>query len=502
MDSNITEFYKNKTIFLTGGSGFLGKLIIEKLLRTTEVERIYMLIRPKRGEQIQSRMAAFRSNFMFSELLKLKANSLERVLPIAGDCALPDLGLSEADRQVLIKEVQVVVHGAATVNFVEPLSIALRINTRATRLLVQLAKQMGRLEAYVHVSTAFSNCPVEHIGECFYPELLSCTADKVLALQDQLSDDLIDQMTPALLGKFPNTYTYTKALAEQVVQREAADLPICIFRPAMILPSLKEPFQGCIDNLYGPIALSYGCAAGVVRVVTLKKESRSNVVPVDYCVNLVLSCAWQTAVATQLNAQRRIPAPDPTIYNFAPAARNPITWGQYAVTYEKNRHIYPVNQMIWFPFAILTNNLWLFKLLTVLYHHLPGFLIDMGLRLKGQKPRMKRIYSKVHEGLKILLPFAFPNWTFEMGNSDRLLQCMSPQDRLKFDFDMNILDWKQYMVVALMGMRAYLFKEELTKESLQSAKKLYKRFLILNYVVHFIACCIPAALLWWVYMKF
>ncbi|KRF77777.1 uncharacterized protein Dvir_GJ19303, partial [Drosophila virilis] len=174
-----------------------------------------MLIRPKRGEQIQSRMAVLRSNFMFSELLKLKANSLEKVIPIAGDCALPDLGLSEADRQVLTEEVQVVVHSAATVNFVEPLSSALSINTRATRLLVQLAKQMGRLEAFVHVSTAFSNCPVEHIRECFYPELLSCSADKVLALQDQLSCELIDQMTPALLGKFPNTYTYTKALAEQ-----------------------------------------------------------------------------------------------------------------------------------------------------------------------------------------------------------------------------------------------------------------------------------------------
>ncbi|XP_032295178.1 fatty acyl-CoA reductase wat [Drosophila virilis] len=499
MDSNITEFYKNKTIFLTGGSGSLGKLIIEKLLRSTEVERIYMLIRPKRGEQIQSRMAVLRSNFMFSELLKLKANSLEKVIPIAGDCALPDLGLSEADRQVLTEEVQVVVHSAATVNFVEPLSSALSINTRATRLLVQLAKQMGRLEAFVHVSTAFSNCPVEHIRECFYPELLSCSADKVLALQDQLSCELIDQMTPALLGKFPNTYTYTKALAEQVLQREAADLPICIFRPGMILPSYKEPFKGCIDNLYGPIAISYGIIAGVVRVMPIRKEARSNVVPVDYCVNLVLSCAWQTAVAT---AQRRVPAQDPTIYNFAPSAQNPITWGQYRSSLYKYKRIYPVNQMIWFPFVTAPTSWWSLKLFLVFYHHLPGFLIDMCLRLRGQKPRMKRIYNKVHKGIKTLRPFTFPNWTFEMRNSDRLLQCMSPQDRLKYEFDINGIDWKQYMSITIMGVRVYLLKEELTEESLQSAKKLYKRFLILNYLVHFIACCIPVAILWWVYVKF
>lgn len=32
-NSPMREFFKNKTLFLTGGTGFLGKLIIEKLLR-------------------------------------------------------------------------------------------------------------------------------------------------------------------------------------------------------------------------------------------------------------------------------------------------------------------------------------------------------------------------------------------------------------------------------------------------------------------------------------
>lgn len=150
---------------------------------------------------------------------------------ITGDCKEPDLGISPTDRALLTQEVELVVHSAATVNFAEPLHVALDINARATRHMLQLAKDMKRLVAFVHVSTAFSNCVIHHIKERFYPEHLSCRVNKVLELGELLNTDLLDRMAPALLDRFPNTYTYTKALAEQLVQTEAGDLPVCIFRP-------------------------------------------------------------------------------------------------------------------------------------------------------------------------------------------------------------------------------------------------------------------------------
>lgn len=53
----IQEFFRNKTIFLTGGTGFMGKILVEKLLRSCpHVKRIYLLIRPKRGKDIQERL--------------------------------------------------------------------------------------------------------------------------------------------------------------------------------------------------------------------------------------------------------------------------------------------------------------------------------------------------------------------------------------------------------------------------------------------------------------
>lgn len=57
-----------------------------------------------------------------------------------------------------------------------------------------------------------------------------------------MDDDLVNDITPKLLGKTPNTYIYTKALAESLVQQEGAKLNIAIVRPSIIGASWKEPF--------------------------------------------------------------------------------------------------------------------------------------------------------------------------------------------------------------------------------------------------------------------
>lgn len=55
--NNIAQFYDNKTIFITGGTGFLGKALIEKLLRTCSgLDSIYLLMRPKRGVMVDQRL--------------------------------------------------------------------------------------------------------------------------------------------------------------------------------------------------------------------------------------------------------------------------------------------------------------------------------------------------------------------------------------------------------------------------------------------------------------
>ena len=57
LPSEIVSFYKHKTIFITGATGFLGKVLIEKLLRTCyDLDKIYVLIRSKKGHSASHRL--------------------------------------------------------------------------------------------------------------------------------------------------------------------------------------------------------------------------------------------------------------------------------------------------------------------------------------------------------------------------------------------------------------------------------------------------------------
>lgn len=54
---SVSDFYNGKTVFITGGTGFMGKVLLEKLLRSCHgVARIYLLIRPKKGQQARERL--------------------------------------------------------------------------------------------------------------------------------------------------------------------------------------------------------------------------------------------------------------------------------------------------------------------------------------------------------------------------------------------------------------------------------------------------------------
>jgi len=48
-----------------------------------------------------------------------------------------------------------------------------------------------------------------------------------------MDSELIEAVTPKLIGKRPNTYTFTKALAEHMLMKEGNNLPIAIVRPSI-----------------------------------------------------------------------------------------------------------------------------------------------------------------------------------------------------------------------------------------------------------------------------
>ena len=57
MSLNVKEYYAGKNIMLTGCTGFLGKVVLEKLLRSCpDLNKVYVMVRPKRNIPIMDRI--------------------------------------------------------------------------------------------------------------------------------------------------------------------------------------------------------------------------------------------------------------------------------------------------------------------------------------------------------------------------------------------------------------------------------------------------------------
>ena len=59
----IADFYKGRSIFITGSTGFMGKVLVEKLLHACpDIQTIYLLVRPLKGRDIQCRLQELTNN--------------------------------------------------------------------------------------------------------------------------------------------------------------------------------------------------------------------------------------------------------------------------------------------------------------------------------------------------------------------------------------------------------------------------------------------------------
>ena len=84
---------------------------------------------------------------------------------------------------------------------------------------------------------------------------------------------MIDQITPQLIGDKPNTYTYTKHLAEDLLIKEAGNMPIAIVRPSIVGAAWKEPLP------VGSFFFLYIITGFIIYLDTWLKSLRMNLWP-------------------------------------------------------------------------------------------------------------------------------------------------------------------------------------------------------------------------------
>ncbi|XP_044735153.1 fatty acyl-CoA reductase wat-like [Chrysoperla carnea] len=492
-ETPIQKFFSGSTIFITGGTGFLGKILVEKLLRSCpNLKTIYLLVRPKKGKDMNTRLEEIFDDVVFKRLNKEQPKSRYKVVTINGDMSLPGLGISYEDRKLLTNEISVIFHCAATVRFDEKLKLAVAINVKGTNEIINLANECTSLKSIVHVSTAYSHCYLNEVDEKFYESDMHY--QKLINFVDNKTDREVEMLAEdgLVFGKYPNTYTLTKAAAENLVRDRCEKLPMCVFRPSIVICTYKEPIRSWINNLYGPTGVVVGAGTGLLRTLQLDRSKRADIVPVDFVVNSMIASAYETAQKFDKNAPKR----EIKLYNYT-ATDNSITWNEFCELSRRYGENYPTIRAVWYFCLVKQKSSFFHVILTFLLHFIPALIGEIILKLCGSKISLLKVYKKINKFADVIAYFALKEWKFKNNNVQQLWKSLTPDDKKLFTFDMKELDWTKFMETHCLGLRMYLVKDDLS--TLPQARKRWQRLYYLHRFVQIVFFVMVFRLLWAVF---
>lgn len=352
---SIVESYSGKHVLLTGGSGFLGKVWLSMLLtHVPEIGKIYVFMRPKALVSGQQRFQNMLNTSQAFKPLHdrfgddLSAFLATRLEVVEGNLESPGLGFSPELTKRLQGKLDLVIHCAGLVDFNPDLARALSANVESTRYVADFVEGCDDA-ALVHISTCYvagnrSGLIPEKLVPNYVPngdvkdydaveeleEALShaqkiraeCATDRVRREVERETDDLLanrregkpsarlrenlirrglrERLKKALcdagmdrarkLG-FPNTYTYSKSMAESLLKRREGKLRYTIYRPTIVESALRFPFTGWNESFNGSAPLAYVMASWF-RAVPARPDAPFDVIPVD-----LVSCSMTIAGA-------------------------------------------------------------------------------------------------------------------------------------------------------------------------------------------------------------
>lgn len=451
----IRQHLRGKTVLLTGGTGFLGKVVVERLLRTApELERIYLLIRETR----EPAAARFEAEVLPAGVFESLANTYgegwsrffrDKVTPVAGDISQPRLGLSEGAFATLTAQVDIVINSAASVSFDAPVNEALLHNTRSTQNVAEFALAC-RSAVLVHISTAYvagrrSGLVVEGPLPDIALAEIAVLDELMRAIHEESERDHADPratrarlveagMTRARNRGWHDTYTYTKALGEMVIAQHRGHVPTAIVRPAIIESSLRDPVPGWLENLnvVDPLFVEYG--RGRMPDFPLRRDTVLDVIPVDLVANAIVALLPRVADSDAV-----------AYYTVGSGALNPLTGARlYDVSREYflrqpmlDRHLRPIPPPTW------------------------TFPTPQGFRemLNGDACRSTTAKRLMYLA-DLYDSYANADYIFDTTNTRGLLDDLSGHDRALLDFDVQRIDWRTYLQeIHIPGLRRHVLKE-------------------------------------------
>ncbi|URE35254.1 fatty acyl-CoA reductase [Musa troglodytarum] len=482
--SRIVEFLKDKSILITGSTGFLAKIFVEKVLRVQpEVKRLFLLVR--------AADAASANQHTRKDLFKVLRDKhgdgfhpfvASKLFPVAGDIVREDLGIQDSNlREKLWKEVGIVVNVAATTSFDDRYDVALGINALGAKHILEFARRCVRLEMLLHVSTAYvageqSGLILEKkflMGETLkggsYLDIeaeLRLVDKKKRELRAEYATEEVEKLAMKRLGMmrarhfgWPNTYVCTKAMGEMLLGHLRGDLPLVILRPTIITSVHRDPLPGWIEGTRTIDSVIMGYVKGKIACMFGDLDIVADVVPGDMVVN-----AMMVTMAAHSNQRSEF------IYHMGSSVRNPMTYStleQSAYRYFlENPRVGKDGRIIKTRRVPVFRNMTRFRLYMALRYKLPlGVLHLINLLSCGRFARgyneLNRKYKFVMHLVDLYEPYAYFRGCFDDLNMERLRMAMKKDDAeaWMFDFDPKHVDWDDYFYrIHVPGVLKYAFK--------------------------------------------
>ena len=293
-DLSIADALDGQRIAITGGTGFLGTALIERLLRRAPGCELVLLIRPSQRRTVHQR--ARREIFKNDAFDRLRADLdgtdepfddmiARRVTVIAGDVGTDGLGLDDDGRRVLA-DCDTVVHSAATVSFDSPLDSAVEVNllgpSRIASTLQEICDDPAALPHLVSVSTCYvagnrkGSAPEEPVDQSPFWFGIDWRRE-VTAARRTRTDAEAESRTPDMLARFRKSARKelgaagTPALAAKTEQ----------IRAAWVSEQLVEAGRARAASLGWPDAYAYTKALGEKA---LFEHARSGPAPLPFSI--------------------------------------------------------------------------------------------------------------------------------------------------------------------------------------------------------------------------
>ena len=484
--SKVLYALRGKQVLVTGTTGFLGKVVLEKLIRTVpDIGGVHLLIRGnKRHPDARGRfLNEIATSSVFERLRAEDSEGFEafiedKVHCVTGEVTEPCFGLPRKDFNTLASGLDAVINSAASVNFREELDKALAINTLCLDNLAELALSNRELTV-IQVSTCYVNgmnagqvtesvikpageaIPRSEHGYFEIDELVNLLDDKIADVRSRYSGKLLEKKLVELGIQEANrygwsdTYTFTKWLGEQRLMKALQGRPLTIVRPSIIESALEEPAPGWIEGVKVADAIILAYAREKVTLFPGKRSGVIDVIPVDLVANAII-----LGLAEALSE----PA-DHRIYQCCSGSSNPISLGEFIdhLMAESKSNYAEYDQLFYRqptkPFVAVNRKLFDTVVGGV---RIPLRLTDRLLKLLGHTRELKMLRNlDTTRSLATIFGFyTAPDYIFRNDELLGLSEKMGSLDQALFPVDARQIDWSMYLrKIHLAGLNRYALKE-------------------------------------------